>query len=343
MHRALPRIILPLLCLAATAASVAAASSGGSGGGSARYGAAGPATLKLATWNLEWLTTPETFRQLRDHCISDDGERRAVQRALPCDVVKKIERGASDFAALARYVDALNADVVAIQEVDGAAAARQVFRHHEFCFSGARALQNNGFAIRRGVPFRCADDYLPLSLGNSVRRGVVVELYPGTAQALWLMSVHLKSGCARGLLDSERAACQKLAIQVAPLEQWIDTAARAGKHFGVLGDFNRELLREHGPARSDVGQQQQIWPEINDGEPAGALLLNVADGYRFRNCASGERHSGYIDQIVLGQRLAAALVPDSFERQVWKAEEAARLTLSDHCPIAIQIRISSRN
>jgi endonuclease/exonuclease/phosphatase family metal-dependent hydrolase len=218
-----------------------------------------------------------------------------------------------------------------------------VFRNNEFCFSGSRALQNNGFAIRRGVPFRCAADYEPLSLGNSVRRGVVAVIYPGTVNEMTLMSVHLKSGCARPLLDAGPAACQKLARQVEPLELWIDAQARAGRRFAVLGDFNRELLREQGPARNEAGVQQQLWPEINDGEPHGAVLLNAAAGARFRNCASGERHSGYIDQIVLGQRLASTLVPESFERLTWKQQEAARLTLSDHCPVAIRLQISSRN
>ena len=330
------RIGCALLGLLATAAAGSAGSPIGPASGAL-------ATIKLATWNLEWLITPETFSQLKQHCIGDDTARRAAQRALPCDVVKKIERGASDFTALARYAAELDADVIAVQEVDGAAAARQVFRNHEFCFSGSRALQNNGFAMRRGVPFRCAEDYVPLSLGNSVRRGVVVVIFPGTANEIWLMSVHLKSGCARPPLDTGPPACQKLATQVEPLERWIDAQALAGKRFAVLGDFNRELLREHGPARNAAGGQQQIWPEINDGEPRGAVLLNAAAGERFRNCASGERHSGYIDQIVLGQRLASAFVPQSFERMTWKPQEAARLTLSDHCPIAIRLRISSRN
>ncbi len=301
------------------------------------------ATIKLATWNLDWLITPDTFRQLKDHCVGDDARRRTAQRALPCDVVKKVERSGNDYAALARYANELNADVIAIQEVDGAGAARQVFRSHEFCFSASRALQNNGFAIRRGIPFRCAEDYEPLSLGNSVRRGVVVIIYPNTINEMTLMSVHLKSGCARPRLDAKFAACQKLAKQVAPLENWIDAQARAGKRFAVLGDFNRELLREHGPARNQSGGQQELWPDINDGEPRGATLLNVAAGERFRNCASGERHRGYIDQIVLGQRLAGTLVPNSFERLTWQGQEAARLTLSDHCPIAIRLQISSRN
>ena len=327
MHALPTRVVLFFLgCLPAVAAA-------GSEGG----------TIKLASWNLEWLMTPETFSSLKHQCLSDDSERRMAQRQLPCDVASKLERSATDFATLARYANELSADVIAVQEVDGAAAARLVFRDHNFCFSSARALQNNGFAIRRGIPYRCAADYSALSLNDSVRRGVVVVLYPGTADEMQLMSVHLKSGCARAALDSDATACRKLAQQVGPLERWIDDRARDGARFAVLGDFNRELQREPGPARSATGLQREIWPEINDGQPVGATLSNAAAGSRFRNCASGQRHSGYIDQIVLGKLLAAQWVPDSFERLTWRAFDAARLTLSDHCPIAIRIQISSRH
>jgi len=65
----------------------------------------GAAELKLATWNLEWLTTSD--------------------RNLPPDVVPK---RSDDIDLLRRYAGELDADVIAIQEVDGAAvAAREGF------------------------------------------------------------------------------------------------------------------------------------------------------------------------------------------------------------------------
>ena len=88
--------------------------------------AAAPAgTLKLATWNLEWFLQPETFAALKRSCASNDAERRSAQRQLPCDVARTLERSAVDISAMARYAKSLDADVVALQEVDGAAAARR--------------------------------------------------------------------------------------------------------------------------------------------------------------------------------------------------------------------------
>jgi len=298
-----------------------------------------PGTLKLATWNLEWLLTPATFSALKGNCSRNDAERRAAQRQLPCDVAAHLERSAVDISAMARYARALDADVVALQEVDGPAAARQLFAGYEFCFTGSRALQNTGFAIRRGVPFRCGPDLMALSLGDSVRRGASLILYPGTRHEIRLLGVHLKSGCARQRLDEGPEACRRLARQVPVLEDWIDAAARAGAWYGVLGDFNRNLLAERGAARAANGAQRNVWAELDDGEPRGATLINVAAGEPFRNCVSGQNHSGYIDQIILGEKLATRLVPRSFERLTWTAQDAARFKLSDHCPLAIRLRI----
>ena len=74
---------------------------------------------------------------------------------MPCDVAHELARSGEDIAALRRYAQDLDADIVALQEVDGAEAARLVFPDYEFCFSGRVAVQNNGFAIRRGLPFAC--------------------------------------------------------------------------------------------------------------------------------------------------------------------------------------------
>jgi hypothetical protein len=193
-------------------------------------------TLKLATGNLEWMLSPATFSALKGSCSGNDAERRIAQRQLPCDVAASLERSAVDSSAMARYARALDADVIALQEVDGA-------------------------------------------------------------------------------------------------------AARAGAWFAVLGAFNRDLLAERGAARAAHGAQRNVWAEINDGEPRGAVLRNAAAGESFRNCAIGQNHNGYIDQIILGEKLAALQVPGSFERLTWEARDTAKYKLSDHCPIAIRLKL----
>jgi len=293
---------------------------------------AGTAILKIATWNLEWFMQPETVRALTPACTPADAPRDGARRAIPCDVAHELARSGEDIAAMRRYARNLDADVVALQEVDGADAARLLFTNHEFCFSGRVAVQNNGFAIRRGIPFTCGPDFAALSLDDDVRRGVELRLFPGTARELRLLSVHLKSGCARVALDSARPGCAELARQVPALEQWIDEQARENKPFAVLGDFNRDLRQE--PAGIS------LWGQIDDLDPVGADLVNTAEGQTFQNCMPQQTFSGYIDYILLDRQMARGLVENSFGRELYRPRDALRRKLSDHCPVFIRLRVA---
>jgi endonuclease/exonuclease/phosphatase family metal-dependent hydrolase len=295
-------------------------------------------TLKLATWNLEWLIAPEVFRSMRESCAPKSTPVRGAQRRLPCDVALRFDRSSSDFHALARYAKQLNADVIALQEVDGPAAAALVFEGYRFCFSARRHVQNTGFAIRPGIPHRCGQDLQTLSLNDSLRRGAELIVYPGERHEVRLLSVHLKSGCNRGTLDANKDACRDLSRQVPLLEAWIDAQSRAGRRFAILGDFNRDLLRDaSGPAHSSAGRLLRLWPEIDDGDPPESDLRNAAEGQRFIGCAPGQRYKSYIDSIVLSRTLGASVVPGSFFRVTYQAPEATRLKLSDHCPVSVTV------
>jgi endonuclease/exonuclease/phosphatase family metal-dependent hydrolase len=310
--------------------------------GCTRPGAAAPAvpaTLKIATWNLEWLIAPTTFNSLESDCIPEGHASAGGARRLPCDVARRLERSSRDFRGLARYADELGADVIALQEVDGPQAARLVFPGYEFCFSSRPQLQNNGFAIRAGLAYRCSRDYLPLSLGDRLRRGVEMVLFPGDPREIHLLSVHLKSGCSREPLNSPEKPCADLALQTPELEAWADARASAGTRFAILGDFNRALQSERGPARSPTGKLLQIWPEIDDSDPPESDLFNAADGQPFRNCVPGQGYRDYIDFIILSRSLGGAVLPGSFERQTYTPKDARRLKLSDHCPVAVRLRL----
>ena len=78
--------------------------------------------LKIASWNIAWLTL-----------------RPQGDRDLPRDLTL---RGPADFARLRAYADRLAADIVALQEVDGPDAAARVFdpRTHEFHFPDERDI-----------------------------------------------------------------------------------------------------------------------------------------------------------------------------------------------------------
>jgi endonuclease/exonuclease/phosphatase family metal-dependent hydrolase len=293
---------------------------------------ASSAELKIATWNLEWFMTPETLRALTPACLSSDSPRDGARRSVPCDVAQELARSGEDVAALRRHARKLDADVIALQEVDGEPAAGLVFVGYEFCFSKRVGVQNNGFAIRRGLPFACGPELTDLSLRDDVRRGVELRLFPDTPRELRLLSVHLKSGCARDALGSARPACAVLSSQVPILERWIDTQASANVPFAVLGDFNRDLRREP-PGAS-------FWAEIDDSDPQGADLVNTAEGQRFENCSPAQTFTGYIDYIILGRKMARGLVAHSFGRELFRPRDALRRKLSDHCPVFVRIRMA---
>lgn len=285
--------------------------------------------LRLASWNLEWLIAPETFRGLAKDCVPRNASAGARERFIPCNVAEAHERSTADFRALAKYAAHLDADVVALQEVDGPVAARRVFPNHAFCFTRREGVQNTGFAIRRGIAHRCGQDLVALSLDDRVRRGAELILFPDTPREIRLLSVHLKSGCPRRPLDDARDACRTLAKQVAPLEQWVDAQAAAGRRFAVLGDFNHDLLADSG---------QAFWGELNDGEPRGATLLNVAAGQPFINCSADQNYTSYIDHVLLGESLGALRVTGSFVRVTFNARDALMRKLSDHCPVGVDLR-----
>ena len=131
---------------------------------------------------------------------------------------------------LREFAAKLPADVIALQEIDGVDAARTIFPDHEFCFTKRRHVQNVGFAIRRGLKFRCNRDYQALGLPeNDVRWGADLTIEPGTPRETRLLAVHLKASCNRDPLTSDRPDCRTLQRQVPVLEDWIDRRARAGR------------------------------------------------------------------------------------------------------------------
>lgn len=305
---------------------------------SAANAARGTTTLRMATWNLEWLIAPREFRELTATCLPRNASPGNRERYIPCNVADELQRSEADFRALRKVGADLDADVIALQEVDGPAAARKVFTQHEFCFTKRPGVQNNGFAIRRGVPFRCAADVESLSLGGRVRSGAYLVLYPDDRRETHLLSVHLKAGCPRRPLDDPRRDCETLAKQVPLLEAWIDEQAAAGHRFAILGDFNHDFSIR-GPARTDEGTLRNFWAEIDDGEPAGARLVNVSSGERFVNCSAAQNYGSYIDHVVLGETLAALRVPGSFIRTTFDEGDALKRKLSDHCPVGIEVAL----
>ena len=290
--------------------------------------------LTLATWNMEWMMRPEVFDALAGSCSRRHSRAGGNERAIPCDLVPNGRWSEADLARIRDFAASLPVDVFALQETDGQDVASKLFPDRELCFTKRRAVQNVGFAIRRGIRFRCNRDFKALGLPeNDVRWGADVTIEPGTPREMRLLAVHLKAACNRDPLTSERPDCRTLQRQVPVLEDWIDRRARAGEAFGVVGDFNRRFDRERESPRDATGAIAALWPEIDDGEPAGADLVNPGADHGAIGCGNGHGARMPIDYLILGERLARRLVPGSY--RVWEYPAGGRWP--DHCVISVQL------
>ncbi|MSO97454.1 MAG: endonuclease/exonuclease/phosphatase [Rhodospirillaceae bacterium] len=194
------------------------------------------AELKIAAWNIE-------------HLAEKNGEG-----CRP--------RDDKDYAVVSKYVKQLNADVIAIQEIDNGAAAARVFDPATYTIemgdqpkrpgyeckrgdstSGISTQQHVGFAIKKGIPYVRNADFKDLDVNglNSLRWGVDITLTG--KKPLRLLSVHMKASCPAQPLATDTQDCKTLLKQQPVLEeQWIEKRYAEGKAFMVIGDFNRHFL-----------------------------------------------------------------------------------------------------
>ena len=254
-----------------------------------------------------------------------------------------VARNREDYRTLARYARALDADIIAFQEVNGPRAAARVFppRDYDLHFSGRYDTRYddiyNGFAVRKRTFDRVVKrDHEALGLGSGsryqLRWGVDLMVSRG-GQKLRLLNVHLKSKCFNKSLRNPRSRpCRTLARQVEPLEAWIDARWREGMPFVVLGDFNREVDRH--------GERDHLWAAIADGDPPGLELHRLSAG-RDPACWRGtSRHFRFpVDFFVFGARAWKRVDAGSFRQIVWTDADAdpRRGLPSDHCPIAVDL------
>ncbi|MFT8808462.1 endonuclease/exonuclease/phosphatase family protein [Gluconobacter sp.] len=262
-------------------------------------------TLKLSTWNMDWLT-------LRP---SGDG-------ALPDDVPGGEHR---DFSKLAAYARHLDSDVVAFEEVDGPTAASRVFssRTYQIILTPDPVVQRVGVAVRRNLQVTVNDELSALNVAapdapHQLRGGLDVTLSDGRAN-LRLLVVHLKTGCWDQPLNQRKHSCPTLYQQVRILQDWMLERQDEGEAYAVLGDFNRRLTL-HDPL------MQQIEAET-------PVTLTTAG--RASPCWGGEY---FIDHILLGNAARDWLVPDSLRVMTYKNDKVPA-GLSDHCPVSVKLEM----
>ena len=262
------------------------------------------AELKLATWNLEWLTA-----------------RPAGDPALPPDVKPK---RANDIGLLRHYAERLDADVVAVQEVDGPDIAAQIFPPDRYAlhFTRDRVVQRVGFAVRRTIPFTPNPDLVGLALdlaaAHPLRSGADITLHV-EGNLLRLLAVHLKTGCRQDpITGSTRAQCAILRDQLVPLQGWIAERAREAAAFAILGDFNRLM-----------DQRDQFLAGLRRAAP----LARATEGTS-NPCWGG---ASFIDHILAGGAAHGWMQGGSLRVLIYREQEPIwKERLSDHCPVSVR-------
>jgi endonuclease/exonuclease/phosphatase family metal-dependent hydrolase len=265
------------------------------------------AELKLATWNLEWLTAR----------LPDDPDLPSAAKP----------RRPEDIALLARYAAELNADVIAIQEVDGPASAGRIFPPDRYVIhmTGGHVVQRVGVVIRRGIEFTPNPDMTAIDLPHSgLRSGADVTLHLG-GTLLRVLAVHLKTGCRYSPLQhSSRPACAELAEQIPPLAAWIAARRAEGTAFIVMGDFNR-WMDDHD------GRAEPLWGSLRQAAPLVRATQGMASP-----CWGGER---FVDHIIAGGPAGDWLERGTLRVLVFRETGAEwKERLSDHCPVSVYLR-----
>jgi 5'-nucleotidase (lipoprotein e(P4) family) len=204
-------------------------------------------------------------------------------------------------------------DVMAFQEVSGAAAVREILgpqaADYVVCsFEPKYKVQRLAFAWRKefGEPAEACQDQQAVSLPSLPTTSQVRPAFTVTlnvhGKRIRFLTVHLKSGCVtpldpgKGRLDQEDGAddpCPLLQQQTEPLEQLVEHAGDGVDGFVVLGDFNRNLWHEENavagdePVRSDgttdlttpraAGvKTRNLLRDVFDGQPASSATLLLA-------------------------------------------------------------------
>jgi len=137
-------------------------------------------------------------------------------------------------------------------------------------------MQRTGFAINRarlaalGLSYRRLPDFATLDESQRRATRLLIEPVDGMGDAIQLLLVHLKSGCAYSRLDGriDHDQCRLLIRQRGIMEEWIDAKVSAGEGFVLLGDFNRQLDQPH----------DDFWAAIDDARVLCTWIPRSATG-----------------------------------------------------------------
>lgn len=272
-----------------------------------------PSQLTVATWNVEHL-------------------------AYPIDTGCK-PRTESDINAMREYVNNVDADVFALQEVASEQAVRLLFpsdtwqvlmsprpdsETYECRGSGRESTQQKiAYAVKNGININSVRGLSELGLNNpGLRYGLELTIQSELG-AIKLLNVHMKSGCfVDNYSRSDRESCQTFAQQAPILDAWVETQESEGIQYVLLGDFNHRLSAPYNHLTRQL---------MTNSDGSESTLYNTTG--QLIGC-----HPYYpapIDLVFVGG------MSDNKYDYTYQAHTfnnmAPKAMLSDHCAVSLQI------
>ncbi|MBR9788602.1 MAG: endonuclease/exonuclease/phosphatase family protein [Vibrionaceae bacterium] len=267
-------------------------------------------SINLTSWNIEWLAI----------------------------VGGNVSRTDDDFVKLNHYLNNLQPDVLAFQEVDSEAAIKKVvgndytiyfsdraqFSNRHLQFSGTN--QYTGFAVRKGISVSDPSDFT-ITRGKSKLRFVsYIVLNPNKSNETHLLSVHLKAGCSGAYKNSRE--CKTLKQQGEALGKWIKAREKNQEQYAILGDFNHNMAY----------QGDWLWSTMTSNTNARLATKNTKAECKVRsnrNPNKTHQFRSVIDHIIVSGNLTA----QPARQVVFKSQDVLDFQLSDHCPVSVQVRL----
>jgi predicted secreted acid phosphatase/endonuclease/exonuclease/phosphatase family metal-dependent hydrolase len=269
--------------------------------------------MTLATWNIEHLSFPAE---------------------LGCK-----PRSQAQIKAMKAYVDRLDVDIFALQEVASKQAVQQIFAADEwqiivsdrtpsrtYTCRGSDNLstqQKVAFAVRKHIPISASKNYADLAIDREgLRYGLSVTV-PTPKGETEILNLHLKSGCfVDNYSRADSEACQVFAKQAPILDAWVEAKERDQQPYIMLGDFNHRLSAPYNRLTQELF--------INTHGSASTLFNTTAD---LIGC-----HPYYpapIDHILAGGFRSPYVTLHSQTHKFDNMEIDGML--SDHCAVTLSI------
>ena len=272
--------------------------------------------LTVATWNLE-------------HLASDGN--------LGCKV-----RTESDYKLLSQYVNTVDADVFALQEVASEAAVARIFNPQQWQIimssradSPSYTCRGNGnlstqqkvaFAVKKSIQvtnLKHLTSFSKVKLG--AREGLQLSLDYNN-QTINLLNLHLKSGCfTQDYSQSDSASCQVFAKQVDILKQYVASQLGNDDKWLMLGDFNHHVADKNNKFRNVLFDAMAA--------PTNNTLTVLTD----EKVSCHPKYPAPIDHIISSSAMTNTLStpPVIFH----KYAQPPKTMLSDHCALSATFNI----